>query len=90
MTYPIMVYKHSAPSKEAMKTQPLSENDHLKLTCIQSEMCERYKLDMEKCHEKITRFHILHKGETCDVQIFNFVNCLEKCMSAHKNPEKQL
>lgn len=88
MSFPIVVDEDFAPSKEAIKTQPLSENDHMKLTCIQSQMCERYKLDMEKCHEKITRFYILHEGKTCDVQIFNFVKCFEKCMFSHKNPEK--
>lgn len=85
MSFPLMVDEDSVPSIEAVKTQPPSESDHLKLACIQSQMCERYKLDLQKCHEKITRFHLLNEGETCDVQIFNFINCLEKCL---KNPEK--
>lgn len=88
MSFQVMTDEDVVPSKEAVKTLPPSENDHLKLACIQSEMCERYKLDLQKCHEKITRFYILHEGETCDVQIFNFINCLDKCMIAQKNPEK--
>lgn len=85
MSFPVVVDENVVSPKEAVKTQPLSENDNLKLNCIQSQMCFRYKSDMVKCHEKITRFHILHEGETCDVQIFNFINCLEKCMLEHKN-----
>ena len=85
MLFPLAVDEHFVPSDEVKKNEPPPENAHLKLACIRSQMCHQSKLALQECHAKISKYNILHKGETCDEQILNFINCLEKCIFKHKD-----
>lgn len=81
----------SSPEKVPEKQQPLlqhwPQDDNLKMDCIQSEKCEELKSNMQHCQVKVHRI-VVPRGETCDQEILNFINCFEECLSAQKDSAK--
>ena len=81
------IYDKFFPPREVPKKQPPPKNDPLKMDCIQSENCKELKSDLQNCQAKLSRI-VVPRGETCDQEIFNFINCFEECMSTEKDSAK--
>lgn len=74
------------PEEIPEKQQPEQlwpKDDNLKMDCIQSEKCKEFKSNLQTCQVKISRT-VVPRGETCDPEILNFINCFEECISAQK------
>lgn len=84
-------YEKVFPPPEVPKKQQPEQfwpkDDNLKMDCIQSEKCEKLKSDLQTCQVKISRI-VVPRGETCDPEILNFINCFEECISAQKDSAK--
>lgn len=76
------------PTVEVSKKQaPPPKDDRLKMNCIRSEKCKEFKMDLQTCQTKLNRI-VVPRGETCDQQILNFINCFEECMLDQKDVAK--